>query len=287
MNEIFEDALHKFVTTEALPAPLSEAVEYALFPGGKRIRPLFALEYFGELSGEDTKMFLPIACSLEFLHASSLVHDDLPALDDDNFRRGKPSLHRAFNEGTAILAGDALISMAFKVIFKSEFDEKLKNHFLEEISSAFLHLCSGQQLDLLPHASIEEIIQIHRLKTGALFGAAFAVSAIAARGKDTEVIQRSRSLGMSLGISFQILDDYLDVFGNDAERGRGGSSDSRAGKKTIFIGYSFESATAIWRKLLGEIDADLNFLKRMRPLPKTEARINSLLSRFESIKIAV
>lgn len=209
---------------------LEAAVSHMLFPGGKRIRPLIALVFSSDLNG-DWRGLLRAAASLELLHTSSLIHDDLPAMDNDVMRRGKPTCHVAFDEATAILAGDALVGMAFRNIAASDISASNTKDFLAELAQTYIKLCNGQQLDMAVH-SREELKRIHELKTGALFSSAFRFAALSAGAKG-KALDLSSELGLVVGLSFQIVDDLID--GKSAEKGRATSSDSKNQRTTFGV----------------------------------------------------
>ena len=151
---------------------LHEAVNYVIFPGGKRIRPLLAMTLCADL-GVDPIRSVDLFTPLELIHVASLIHDDLPALDNDDYRRGRASCHKKFGEPTAILTGDLMVAHALSLLAKSDFSGDSKLRLIAELSSAFVRLCHGQQCDL-DGASGLEILKTQALKTGALFGAAYA-----------------------------------------------------------------------------------------------------------------
>jgi len=206
---------------------------HAQFPPGKMIRPILCLSYCMDLGGDWQKL-LPAAACLELLHTSSLIHDDLPAMDDDDMRRGRASCHIVFGEATAILAGDLLVALAHKTLANTDFSDSIKVRFLNSLSNAYLNLCLGQQLDLNGAGDEVLIRQIHKLKTAALFSATFEFGALGANVSE-ETVNLSCALGEQLGVSFQIVDDYLDLF--SSEKGRQGGSDSK-NKKTTFLELS-------------------------------------------------
>ncbi|WP_264769525.1 polyprenyl synthetase family protein [Coxiella burnetii] len=191
------------------PQRLHEAMTYAVMSGGKRIRPLFT--YATGFSFEvDPAQIDNAACAIELMHCYSLVHDDLPAMDDDDFRRGKPSCHKAFDEATAILTGDALQCLAFEVLARDN-NTRLINVLANACGS--LGMAGGQQLDLEfknKEATPEQIEIVHRLKTGALFSTAIELGALAAGCLDEKRLQKLRKLGATVGLIFQWQDDLAD-----------------------------------------------------------------------------
>ena len=203
--------------------PLKKAVSYALFPGGKRIRPLFALSLCSDLGGDCEKL-LPVTCALEFIHCASLVHDDLPELDNDDVRRGRPSCHKAFTPGIALLAGDYMVAQALYLLATSSFSAGERLDLVKSLSAAFTDLCNGQTLDILPDSQRGDTALIHQLKTGALFKTSCRFAAVSA-GLGDKAATLCEELGLLAGVGFQIVDDYIDRFGTDQERGRPASSD--------------------------------------------------------------
>jgi len=221
------------------PQPLFEAMRYSLFAGGKRLRPALALAA-AEAVGADGEVAVPFAAGLEMIHTYSLVHDDLPAMDDDDLRRGKPTCHKVYGEGTAILVGDGLLTDAFALITASEI---LARHPAERVVRLAHELATaagsggmvaGQTLDLhLTGRSVDlatlEFLHIH--KTGALIRAAVRVGGLAAAA-EPEPLEALTQFGARLGLAFQIADDVLDVEGSTEQLGKPVGSDQGLGKAT-------------------------------------------------------
>jgi geranylgeranyl diphosphate synthase, type II len=250
--EQFEVELRKAVDLMKCLEPLKKAVSYALFPGGKRIRPLFALSLCRDLGGDFEKL-LPATCALEFAHCASLVHDDLPELDNDDIRRGRPSCHKAFNPGVALLAGDFMVPQALYLLATSSFPARDRLELVKALSAAFTDLCNGQTLDILPDNERGDMGLIHQLKTGALFKTACRFAAVSA-GLSDKASTLCEELGLLAGVGFQIVDDYIDRFGTDQERGRPASSDSRNKKRTYFNGQSKSEGQGALTNLQHKID---------------------------------
>jgi geranylgeranyl diphosphate synthase, type II len=200
LRALVEDALAELPLDE--PAGLEEAVRHALDGGGKRIRPVLCLAV-GEAVGGDVEMVLPAACAVELVHTFSLVHDDLPALDDDDRRRGRPSTWAQFGEGVAVLAGDALLIEAFRLA--SSYDTPA---VMRELARATLGMIDGQYLDVTGTA--EDLASLHRQKTGRLFEAS-VLCALAACGADPQTWPR---FAQEVGALFQLVDDLLDGDGS-------------------------------------------------------------------------
>ncbi|MBX7136820.1 MAG: polyprenyl synthetase family protein [Oligoflexia bacterium] len=233
-----ERALTQLLHSQDGEPALSAASSYYIFPAGKRIRPLLALLTCADLGGDVQQLMAP-AASLELLHAASLIHDDLPSLDNDDFRRGRETCHKKFGEALAVLAGDNLIALASRNIARCEIDPEIRLQLLSASNSAFMQLCAGQVLDL-DHKPAEQA-RVHRLKTGALFGAACEFAALVSR-LEAAAVSACRELGQELGILFQIVDDAVDRYGNDQDRGRPGSSDTRNQRLSFFSGQVDGSA---------------------------------------------
>ena len=210
MSQVLEAALKRHLPRRGVPARLQAAMRYTLFNAGKRLRPMLVLEVCKDLGG-DLKNALPSACAVEYIHTYSLIHDDLPAMDDDDMRRGKPSSHKKFDEATAILAGDALQAAAFEAIARTP-DPKLVAPMILALAegSGAAGMVGGQQIDLAPRAEVREI---HAKKTAALFATSTRLGALAARKGHVDELTR---YGLHLGLAFQVVDDILDA----SERGR-------------------------------------------------------------------
>jgi geranylgeranyl diphosphate synthase type II len=205
-----EKALDQYLPKKGVPARLQAAMRYTLFNAGKRIRPALTLTVCQDLGG-DLRQALPCACAVEYIHTYSLIHDDLPAMDDDDFRRGKPSSHKKFDEATAILAGDALLTAAFEAIARTP-DPRLVGPMTLSLAlgAGAAGMVGGQQIDLSPKADVHEI---HAKKTAALFQASTHLGALAARSPKAGNLA---TYGLKLGLAFQAVDDILDA----SEEGR-------------------------------------------------------------------
>lgn len=205
---LIENELSLFVEKISVSEILKRAARESLFPAGKRIRPLICLTVCNDLGGT-IEVAASSAIALELLHTASIIHDDMPALDNDDLRRGKPSCHKAFGEGTALLVGDLLISSAFEAVSMDERCRGVCGHLVHSLSAAFRLLCDGQQLDILPKSDRGSIRELHLRKTGALFGASFEVGSICS-GSAREVVELSRRVGELFGLCFQLADDFDD-----------------------------------------------------------------------------
>ena len=214
---------------------LEESMDYSLSAGGKRLRPLLLLAVL-ESFGADVELGFPAAAALEMIHTYSLVHDDLPAMDDDELRRGNPTNHIKFNEATAILAGDALLSLAFEVITLGNLptDIKIQLSRILAQTSGYTGMVGGQQADIDGEdadLSLEKIEQIHLRKTGALIKMAMLSGGIIVR-KSEEILEKLALYSDEVGIAYQIRDDILDVVGTEEELGKGVATDAALGKST-------------------------------------------------------
>ena len=226
----------------ALPAPalapqrLHAAMRHAVLGGGKRMRPLLVYAT-GLLIGADPTCLDAPACAVELIHAYSLVHDDLPAMDDDALRRGRPTVHVAFDEATAILAGDALQSLAFELLATAPVEPTLRVEWLQTLSQASgaAGMCGGQALDIDAtgqRASLASLERMHALKTGALIRASVRLGALAG-GADTQEMQHLDLLASDLGLAFQIRDDILDVESSSEQLGKTAGKDAAQNKSTF------------------------------------------------------
>jgi geranylgeranyl diphosphate synthase, type II len=269
-------ALERFLPSASRPPTrLHEAMRYSIFGGGKRLRPALAIQACEALGGTRAAA-LPAACALEMIHTYSLIHDDLPSMDDDDFRRGRPSCHRAFDEATAILAGDALQAEAFGTIARHVRKPALAAALGVELAHAAgsQGMVGGQVLDLAGSSKSDEasLERIHRLKTAAMFRGAARMGAISA-GAPAASVNRLGIYGERLGLAFQIVDDILDVSGTVGELGKTPGKDSAQDKATypaLFgIGASRKRAELLAQEAL----------KAVSPLG-TKARALAALAEF-------
>lgn len=241
---------------EDIPAPLLEAIRYSLFAGGKRLRPALALGAAEVVSGSDGKA-LPVACALEMIHTYSLIHDDLPAMDDDDLRRGRPTCHKAFGEATAILAGDGLLTMAFAAAAETGSVAIVQALAL---AAGVGGMVGGQQLDLAGEGQqldLEALQAIHRAKTGALIRVSTRCGAMAAGGS-REHVEALTAYGEHLGLAFQITDDMLDVTGTEAAIGKRVGSDASRDKSTYPALLGLEESTRLAGEAVARAEAALS-----------------------------
>lgn len=253
---------------------LLDAVYYSACAGGKRIRPKIMLEFM-RVCGGNTNYALNFACALEMIHTYSLVHDDLPCMDNDDIRRGRPSCHKAFDEATALLAGDALLTDAFSVALKTEnisYENVLKSALVLAECAGSKGMIGGQVIDLKYEnktAPISVVKELYRLKTGALLVAAAKIGCILA-GADDNKIKAAADFAENIGLAFQIRDDILDIVGNEVELGKPIGSDADEKKSTYVTLVGLEKAqddvVDITNKALMSLDAfdgDTSSLKQL------------------------
>ena len=246
-QQLVDSELDRLVPAEtAAPATIHRAVRYSLFAGGKRIRPILCLEAAHAVSGSFCAA-LPAACALEMVHTYSLIHDDLPALDNDDYRRGKLTNHKVFGDAIAILAGDALLTMAFQVLAEIDTLAERKVRLIAELAAAAGTLggmIGGQVADLEgegqpPEAALLETI--HRAKTGALLRASLRFGAIVAGAVDS-AYEALSCYGEHIGLAFQIVDDILDVEESSAALGKTSGKDAQQHKITFPAVYGLETS---------------------------------------------
>jgi len=226
-------------------AGLEEAMRYSLLAGGKRIRPVLTLAAARALGG-DPATVLPTAAAIELVHTYSLIHDDLPAMDDDDLRRGRATCHIAFGENVAILAGDGLMAEAYRLILEQQEGEPARIvGALRELSDAIGvdGMVGGQYVDVAGDAELDadSLRVMHSMKTGKLIGAAIGVAPLLLGAEDGARIALGR-FASELGLLFQIVDDILDVTGSEEEMGKPSGSDERLGKRTYVSVYGLERA---------------------------------------------
>ena len=257
-----EDALRKVYTEDEDIKVLLDAECYSLFAGGKRIRPALTLEFCRMFGGEDSAA-LPFACAVEMIHTYSLIHDDLPCMDDDEMRRGKPTNHKVFGESTALLAGDSLLTGAFEVAASNS----VVGSDISAKAVAYLASCAGrygmvggQIMDLegeKKKLTLDELLKLHSLKTGALISAASVMGALAAGVEMTDPrMEDVVTYAENIGLAFQIVDDILDKTGNAEELGKNVGVDAEHQKNTFLSFFTIEEAQFYVDRLTREaIDA--------------------------------
>jgi len=265
----------------AWPETIHRAVRYSLFAGGKRIRPVLVLAA-GEAVGAERTGLLPLACAVEMIHTYSLIHDDLPAMDDDDLRRGKPTSHKVFGEAIAILAGDALLTHAFQLLVSvpAAADETLVRRRLAA-SALVAEACGtggligGQVMDLESEGRVIDaaaLEQLHRAKTGALLAACVRAGAILGGAPPDELQSLSR-YAAAIGLAFQVVDDVLDATENAERLGKTAGKDASAHKATYVSVHGIERARAMAEGLLRDALAALAPLGQRAALLQALARL--------------
>ena len=256
-RQMVEEALQAALPEKKGPAArVVEAMRYSIFAGGKRLRPILCLAS-AEAVGGDPRDALPAACALEMIHTYSLIHDDLPAMDDDDLRRGKPTNHKVFGEAIAILAGDALLTEAFVLLsdYKTLLPEKAVQltRVIAEAAS-YRGMVGGQVVDMLSQnqpADLETVQQMHSRKTAALISAAAESGALAGKGSEAQVEAMSR-YGRSVGLAFQIADDILDIEGDPELLGKSTGADVARGKVTYPAAVGLERSRQAAQELVND-----------------------------------
>jgi geranylgeranyl diphosphate synthase type II len=251
-----DKALQNYLPPESeFPQKIHEAMRYSVFAGGKRLRPILVLESCRVCGGSDQNA-LPIACTFELVHTYSLIHDDLPAIDNDDLRRGMPTSHKKFGEAVAILAGDALLAFAFNLLAREVREPEIAQRVILELSAAAgsRGMVGGQVLDVSapPQEGKEEYINsIHGMKTAALIAAATRCGAIVAEGSADDFSALSQ-YGCYLGLAFQIVDDILDVESSSATLGKSAGKDEALGRLTYPGIYGLDKSRRDAAHLIGK-----------------------------------
>ena len=227
-----EDVLE--ATRSDVPTALFDAMEYMLLGGGKRLRPVLCLAAAEAVGGKSEGLVVDFACALEMVHTYSLIHDDLPALDDDDLRRGRPTCHKVFGEALAILAGDALLAEAFALLCRGSEPERARLSLMLATAAGARGMAGGQADDVREQwpRSLEFLESLHRRKTGALIAVACSGGARVAGATDAQV-GAMQDYGEHLGLAFQIIDDLMDLAGDPVKAGKTKGSDARKGKVTF------------------------------------------------------
>lgn len=253
-TKLVDAALRKYLPESAEPEVITKAMRYSIFAGGKRLRPKLILIAYRTIGGRKTEEILPAACAVEMIHTYSLIHDDLPAMDDDDFRRGKPSCHKAFGEAIAILAGDALFAKAYEVLLKTKTSPENVVYIAKLLSSAVGvdGIIGGQVMDIISHANSEDeelLKYIHTHKTAKFISACLVIGAVLADAYKEE-LKAIKKIGDSLGLAFQIVDDILDVKSTKADLGKSVHKDAAQGKLTYPSVYGLEESIKQAQKLV-------------------------------------
>jgi len=258
-----EACLDRFLVQRKLPGSLAEAIRYVLEGGGKRLRPTLAIHCCRAVGGS-VDQAIPPAAAIELIHNFSLVHDDLPAMDDDNLRRGRPTLHRHTNEAMAVLAGDAMIGLAFELLTELARPAELATQLSRELASATCDMIAGQVHDTLgdpdnatpPRQQLETT---HRLKTGALIRCACRLGAIAGGAGDAQ-LSAVTAFAEPIGLMYQVVDDLLDVTGTAEQLGKAAGKDAIKGKLTYPGLLGVDASRQLVQDLRAEADSALDDL---------------------------
>ncbi len=260
-KKLVDASLAEYFTPQGLSYDgLLESMHYSLTAGGKRIRAMLVLE-FCRISGGDTEKALPVACAIEMLHAYSLIHDDLPCMDNDDLRRGKPTNHVVYGECTATLAGDALQAEAFGTILRSCLPVQARADCAEILAGAVGSdgMCAGQYLDMIGESKVlseDELNDINSHKTGALLTAACRMG-VAAAGGSNKMLDAAAKYGACVGAAFQIRDDILDVISTSEELGKPVGSDAQEHKNTYMALLGEDKCMEMIEKLTEEAKSSL------------------------------
>ena len=249
-----ENILHKFLPdAEQTPNRLHQAMRYAVLDGGKRVRPLLVYAA-GELFDAQADAMARAAAAVEMIHAYSLVHDDMPCMDDDDLRRGKPTVHKKYDEATALLVGDALQAQAFKILTEGHLESARKVTMLFTLAQASgsLGMCGGQAIDLEAVGialSLTELEQMHKLKTGALLAASVTLGALAGKTLLAAEAAALHAYSQAIGLAFQVVDDILDATADSATLGKTAGKDAANNKPTYVSILGLDASLVLAEKL--------------------------------------
>ena len=264
---LVESALEEFYGDQQLAANLREAVLYSIHAGGKRIRPYLLLEVLEFLQVPITIAHAQVAAALEMIHTGSLIHDDLPAMDDDDFRRGRLTNHKKFGEALAILAGDALFLDPYALIAQADLPNEIKVDLIASLSlsSGSMGMVAGQVLDMEgegKHLNLEELQTIHANKTGKLLAFPFQAAGIIA-GLDTTIQIALKTVGELIGLAFQVRDDILDVTASFEEIGKTPQKDLQAEKSTYPALLGLDEAKVFCNRTLDQANEKLDVISQL------------------------
>lgn len=263
--EEYRRLLHQYLgqvvfPEDAPPEPIHRAMRYSLFAGGKRLRPVLCMAV-AETLGGNAEDLLPVAAAIEMIHTYSLIHDDLPAMDNDDFRRGKPTNHKVFGEAIAILAGDALLTVSFETLLRGAYEPSICCRLIQMLTAAAgtRGMIGGQVLDMVHETkglSMQELQLLHSMKTGAMIR--FSVQAPAVALKSGEPIESMLArYGSAIGLAFQIVDDILDVESTTEVLGKTAGKDQKSGKVTYPSLIGIEESRKMAAKLIEEACHDV------------------------------
>jgi geranylgeranyl diphosphate synthase type II len=267
---LVDAALEAFFSEPEGPiSDLMASMKYSLFAGGKRLRPILCLAGAAAVGGTETDV-LPVACALELIHTYSLIHDDLPVMDDDDLRRGQPSNHKVFGEAVALLAGDGLLTDAFNLMAEAKLTGSVSPSALLKVigliarASGYRGMIGGQLVDIQSEGQSADsslVEFIHKHKTGALITASVKSGAILGNGNESQ-IQSITSYGEKIGLAFQISDDILDIEGNSIEMGKKAGADEQKGKITYPSSVGLSRSKEIQVQLVEAAIESLNIFDR-------------------------
>lgn len=273
--KVIDRALNRFLpTARTKPGTMHEAMRYSLFAGGKRLRPVLALAA-AEACGGSVEAALPAACAVECIHTYSLVHDDLPCMDDDDLRRGRPTSHKVYGEGIAVLVGDALLTIAFDIVAQTKPTKRWSTAaIVRELAraSGSQHLIAGQVMDLEGEgkpATAAQLKFIHQSKTAALLACSIRLGAMSANATEAQLAALG-SFGESTGLAFQVIDDILDVTQTTEKLGKTAGKDVAATKATYPAVFGLEKSRKEARRLTEAALAEL------KPFGAKAARLRQL-----------
>ena len=264
---LVESALEEFYGDQQLASNLREAVLYSIHAGGKRIRPYLLLEVLESLQVPITIAHAQVAAALEMIHTGSLIHDDLPAMDDDDFRRGRLTNHKMFGEALAILAGDALFLDPYALIAQADLPNEIKVDLIASLSlsSGSMGMVAGQVLDMEgegKHLNLEELQTIHANKTGKLLAFPFQAAGVIA-GLDENLQKQLKTVGELIGLAFQVRDDILDVTASFEEIGKTPQKDLQAEKSTYPALLGLDEAIVFCNQTLDQANAKLEEISQL------------------------
>ena len=264
---LVESALEEFYGDQQLAANLREAVLYSIHAGGKRIRPYLLLEVLESLQVPITIAHAQVAAALEMIHTGSLIHDDLPAMDDDDFRRGRLTNHKKFGEALAILAGDALFLDPYALIAQADLPNEIKVDLIASLSlsSGSMGMVAGQVLDMEgegKHLNLEELRTIHANKTGKLLAFPFQAAGVIA-GLDENLQKQLKTVGELIGLAFQVRDDVLDVTASFEEIGKTPQKDLQAEKSTYPALLGLDEAKVFCNRTLNQANEKLDVISQL------------------------
>ena len=265
--DLVESALEEFYGDQQIASNLREAVLYSIHAGGKRIRPYLLLEVLESLQVPITIAHAQVAAALEMIHTGSLIHDDLPAMDDDDFRRGRLTNHKKFGEALAILAGDALFLDPYALIAQADLPNEIKVDLIAtlSLSSGSMGMVAGQVLDMEgegKHLNLEELQTIHANKTGKLLAFPFQAAGVIA-GLDENLQKQLKTVGELIGLAFQVRDDILDVTASFEEIGKTPQKDLQAEKSTYPALLGLDEAKVFCNRTLDQANEKLDVISQL------------------------